>query len=151
MSLQSLFRFGDSQFIYEILNLVSLWWYSFRWNGSVQEFNLPDSKVVLLDCQFHSCIANALEDCPNVPGKVRSVIGCDSNIIHLLSTLVSLDNWVQILAHEAWKSRHRSAKALCKSPVGKRCASKIESKHFLWHLVRHLQKMVSLRAVKFAE
>ena len=59
---------------------------------SAQEFNLPDSKVALFDRQFQSCIANALEDCPKVPGKVRSVIGCDSNIIHVLSTMVSLDN-----------------------------------------------------------
>ena len=47
------------------------------------------------DCQFQSCIANALEDCPNVPGKIRSVIGCDSNNINVLSTLVSFDNWVK--------------------------------------------------------
>ena len=50
---------------------------------------------------FQFCIAIALEDYPSVPGEVCNIIGCDSNIIHVLSTLVSFYNWVQVLAHEA--------------------------------------------------
>ena len=50
--------------------------------------------------QFQSCLQNTLEDCPNVPGEVRSIIGCDSNVVHALSTLVSFDDCVQVLTHE---------------------------------------------------
>ena len=135
---------GSSEF-------VRLWRYSLGWNGSTLEFNLSDSKVELFDCQFQSCLANAFEDCPNVPGKIRSVIGCNSNVIHVLSTLVSLDNWDQVLAHETWESRQRSAETLCKSFVGKCSASKIEYMHIHRTLVRHLQAMISVRAVKFKE
>ena len=65
---------------------------------------MSDSEVALLNCQFQSCLANTPEDCPNVPRKVRSISGCNSKIIHVLSTLVSFDNWVQVLAHEARKA-----------------------------------------------
>ena len=62
---------------------------------------------------------NALEHFPTVPDKVRSLDGCKSKIVHVLDTLVSLDIWVPVLRHEAWNSRQRSAKALCKSFVSK--------------------------------
>ena len=130
---------------------MSLWLYSLGLNGSAHEMNLPDTKVAFSDRQFQSCIANALEDCPSVQGKVRSIIGCDSNIIRKLSTLARFDNWVQVLAHAARKSRHRSVETLCKSFVGISSASKIECKHFHRTLVRYLQAMLSLRAVKLAE
>ena len=133
------------------MNFPSLRWYSFWWNCSSWELNLSDSKMAFLYCQLQSCLANALEDCPNVPGKVRSIIGCNSNVVYVLSTLVSFDDWVQVLTHETWKSRHRSAKTLCKSFIGKSSASKIERKHFHCPLVRHLQTVISLGAIQFAE
>ena len=86
--------------------------------------------MALLDCQFQSRLANALENCPNAPGKVRSIIGCDANVVHVMGTLVSFDNWVQVLRLETLKSRHRSAKTLCKSFVGKGSAGEIECKYF---------------------
>ena len=99
-------------------------------------------------------MANALEDCPNVPGKVRSIIGCNSDIDYVMSTLVSRGNWVQLLAHETRKRRRRSAKTLCKSFVRIVSASKIECKHFhrtyfcdfSLSFLRHLIQVVFLRS-----
>ena len=65
-----------------------------------------------------------LEDCPNVPDEVRSIVGCNSNFVQSLGTLVSFDNWVEVPVHEARKGRHRSAKTLCKFFVGKNSSSK---------------------------
>ena len=104
-----------------------------------------------LNYQFQSCLAIALEDWPNVPGNIRNNVGCNPNIVHILSTFVSLDNCVQVFTHETSKSRHKSAENLCKSILGKNSASKNECKHFDWTLVRHLQTVVSLRAIKLAE
>ena len=59
-----------------------------------------DPEVAFLNYQFQSYLANALEDCPNVPDEVRSFISCDSNVVYVLSTLISFDNWVQVLTHE---------------------------------------------------
>ena len=101
--------------------------------------------MALVDCQFQSCLADAIR------AKVRSIIGCDCNVVHVLNTVVSFDNWVQVLAHEARKSRHRSAETLFKSFVGKSSAGKTECKHSHRALVRHLQAVISLRAIKLAE
>ena len=148
---KTFFRFGESQFVYEVLNFLSLWWYPLRWNDSAKEFNFSDSKVALFNCQFQFCWVYALEDCPNVPGKPRSINGYNSNVVHVLSTLVSVNNWVQVFAHEALKSRHRSVDTLWKSFVGKGSAGKIECEHFHWVLVRHLQTVINLEAIKLAE
>ena len=67
---------------------------------------------------------NVLEDCPTVPDKILSMLGCNPNINHILRTLVNLDNCVQVLAYAAWKSRHRSAETLWECFAGKRSASK---------------------------
>ena len=56
--------------------------------------------MAIFDRHFNSCLADALEDCPNVPGEVRSHIGGDSNVAHVLSTLASLKDWVQVHTHE---------------------------------------------------
>ena len=111
------------------------------------DFNLSDSEMATLDCQFQSRLTTAPKDCQNVLGQVHSNIGCDSNVVHIMSTLVSFDYWVQLLAHETWKSRHRFSEILCKSFLGKSSASKNECKHFHWPLVRHLQTVVILDAV----
>ena len=63
-------------------------------------------------------------DCPNVPGMMRSIVGCNSNIVHFLSTLVNLDNRVQALAHKTWKSKHGLTKTLWNCFVGKSSAGK---------------------------
>ena len=86
--------------------------------------------MTFFNCQFQCCLANALEDCSDVPGKVRSFIGCDSNVVYVLGTLISFDYWVQVLTHETSKSKHRSAKTLCESFLGKSFASNNECKHF---------------------
>ena len=85
--------------------------------------------MALFSCQFYSCLANSLEDYPNVPDKVPSIFGCNFNIVHVLTTLASLDNWVQVLTHEAQKSRYRSVETLCKSFIGKSSARKVECEH----------------------
>ena len=82
-----------------------------------------------------------------IPRKIRSIIGWKSNIIHALSTLVSLNNWVQVIAHETRKTRHGSAETLCKSFLGKSSASRIEREHFHWPLDHHLQAVISLEAI----
>ena len=56
--------------------------------------------MALLEFLFQSHLVNALENCPNNPGNVGSIIGCDFKVVHLLSTLVNLDDWVQVVAHE---------------------------------------------------
>ena len=60
--------------------------------------------MVFLNCQLQSCLANALEDCADVPGEVSSNITCDSNVIYVLSTLVSFDDWVELFTHETRKA-----------------------------------------------
>ena len=86
--------------------------------------------MVLFISQFQPRLVNALEGYPNNPGKIRSSGGCNSKIVLEVITLVSLDNWVQVLAHEAWKRRHRSAKTFWKFFVGKSSGSKNECTHF---------------------
>ena len=103
------------------------------------------------DCQFQSCSVNSLKYCPKVPVKIPTIVGCNPNIILVLSTMVSFDNWVQVLAQNGWKSRHQSAEILWKSTVGKSSATKIECQHFHWRWVRHEQTVINLRARKFAE
>ena len=78
-----------------------------------------------------------------VPGKILSVVGCRCNIVHLLSTLVSFDNWVQVLAHETQKFKRRSAEILSKSFVGNRSADKNDCKQFQWPLLCLPQTMIA--------
>ena len=66
---------------------------------------MSDSKVAFLNCQFQSCLAIVLEYCSDVLGQVRSIIGCDCNVVHVMRTLVSLDDWVQVLKHENLKKQ----------------------------------------------
>ena len=108
---------------------------------------MSNSEVAFLNCQFQRWLVNTLEDCPKVPGEVRSFIGCDSKVVHVLSRLVSFDNWVQVLTHGTWKSGHRSAKSLCKSFVGKSSASEIECELFHCLLIRHLQAVIKMGTV----
>ena len=122
-----------------------LWIFRARGEMPSGEIVLPRNSKCLtpkkpfFNCQFQSCLAKALKNCPNVAGKIRTIIGCKPNVIHALSTLISLDNCVQLLAHEGGKGRYRSAKSFCKSPVGKGSAGEIECKHFRWPSVRHRQ------------
>ena len=107
--------------------------------------------MALLYCQFQSCWANALEDSRKFPGEFRSIVGCNPNVVHVLNTLVSFNNWVELLTYRTWKGRHGLAQTLCKSFVGRSSASKIECKQFRWPLVRHLQIVMTLRPVWSAE
>ena len=134
----------------KVVDFPSLWWDSIWSNCPSKEFNLSDTKMALLYCQFLSCVVNELEDCPSVPGKFRSIAGYNNDVVHVLKTLVSLDNWVQVLAHETWRGTHRSAKTLCESLVGKNSASKSKRKQFHWPLVRHLQTVIRLGAMELA-
>ena len=55
------------------------------------KFNLSDSELAILKCQLQSSfLTKAREDCPNVPGEIGSIIGSDSIIIHVMSTLAAL-------------------------------------------------------------
>ena len=65
--------------------------------------------------------------------------------------LVSFDDWVQVLAHEAQKRRHRSTKIFWESFVCKNSASGIECKHSYRWVVRHLETVVCLGAIEFSE
>ena len=107
--------------------------------------------MALFCSKFQPCLANALQEYPNVPDKIISIVGCLSKLVHILSKLVSLEHWFQVLTHEARKSRHRSAETLCEFSVRKSSASKNECKHFHRPLVRHLQTVMSLGAVELAE
>ena len=107
--------------------------------------------MALFNYLFQSCLASALEDSPNVLEKVRSIVGCSSNIVHVLSTLVTFDNWIQVLTQEARKSRHRSAETLCKSFVGESFAIKTDCELFHSPLNRHLQTVIDLGAIELAE
>ena len=49
----------------------------------------------IVSFQFQSCLANALEGCRSVPCKVRSIVGCNPNVVHVLSLFVSFVNWVE--------------------------------------------------------
>ena len=106
------------------MDFSCLRWVFFSWNCFSYDFNLSDSETALSVCQFQYCLANELEDCPNVPGKVHSILDCNSNVVQVLSTLVNFDNWVQRLVHAIWKGRERSAVTLCMSFVGKNSSSK---------------------------
>ena len=88
---------------------------------------------------------------PECSGKVRIIVDCNPNIVHVLSTLVSFDNCVQILAHETWKNWHRPVSTMCKSSVNIGSAGKIECKRFHWPLVRHRQTVIGLWAIKLSE
>ena len=55
------------------------------WDGSAKEFNLFALKLPLFLCHFQFCSTNAFRDCPDVPGMISSNIGCNPNIIHVLS------------------------------------------------------------------
>ena len=133
------------------MNFVRLQSDSSGRNGSTGKFNLFDSKMALFHCQFQSCLQTTLEDWPNVPGEISSIVTCNSKIMHILSILVGFENWVQVIAHEASKNNHRSANTLRKAFAGKRSASKIGWKHFHWPLVPHLQTVTSLGEIKFPE
>ena len=113
-----------------------------------KDINLSESELAFLFCQFQSCLANALEGGPD---KFRSLVGSNPNFVHVLSTLFSFDNWVQVLTYETLKSTHRSAETLGISSVGRGSASKIECKHFCWPLVQHLQTVIRLTKIEFAD
>ena len=116
-----------------------------------QDIQLLWRQLVFLFCQFQPFLAKAIDDCLNVPCMLRSQVGCNPNIVHVLSILVSFDNWVKVLAQEALKNRHISAEALCNFLSCKCSASKFEGGRFHLPLVRHLQTMISLGAVDLAE
>ena len=86
--------------------------------------------MTFFNCQLQSCLANALEDCPNVLGKVLSIGDWNSNVVYVSGTLVSFEKWVQVLTHETWKGRHISTKSLCMSFISKSSAGKIEMQAF---------------------
>ena len=146
-----MFLLGECEFAEKVLKVPSWRWSSLSWSGSAYEFILSDCRIALLCCLFSSCLADALEDCPNVLGKIRSNIGCNPNIVHVLSTMVNFDNWVQVLTHKTRENRHRSVETFCKSLLRNSSASNFDWKHFHWPLVRHLQTVIRLGAVQLAE
>ena len=83
--------------------------------------------MALFYCYFQSRLSNTLEDCPNVPVRIRSVFGCTSNTVHILSTLVNFDNWVQIVAHKTWECRHWYNQTLWKISKAKVLTAKLKA------------------------
>ena len=112
-----------------------------------KELNLYVPKRTLFDCKFQCCFANALRECRDVKGKFRSFDFRNSNVNHILSTLVCLESWVQVLAHEAWKCWDRSAETLLESFVGNHSAGEIEYRLHHWRLVHHPQTVLWLGAI----
>ena len=78
------FWFGESEFARNALRFPSLPWEPFWWKGSAMDFKSSDSKIAFFYCQFQTCLANLLGECPNVQGSVRSMIGCNPNIVHVI-------------------------------------------------------------------
>ena len=101
--------FGNLKLLRKLLSLVSLCLNLSRPNGPAKQMNLSDSKVDFLFCPIQSCLANALEDFPNVPGKLLCIVIRNPSFVQVRSTLIILDNCVLVLAHEIWKCRQRSA------------------------------------------
>ena len=95
-----LFPIGRNCVCQKISDFSELAVNSLCWNGPAKELNLFDSKMALLYFQFQSCLANALENCLVAPGKIRIIVGCTHKIVHVLSTLVSFDNWIGVFTHE---------------------------------------------------
>ena len=104
--------------------------------------------MALVYCQFQSFFANGLEDFSSFPGEIRGNLSCNPNMVHVLSAFVSLDDCTQILAHTAWKYRHRSARSFSQSFIGQKSAGEFECSPFYWPVVHHLQTVMCLGAIE---
>ena len=71
-----------------------------RGNGSSEEVNFCSAKMTFVHRQYKACPLNAFESCSQVGTEVVSVIGCYADIVHILSTLVRLDDFVKVIYHE---------------------------------------------------
>ena len=87
---------NDFQFCELVVN-------SFWCDRHTDNIILSDSTMTVFYCQFQSCFANAIENSANLPGKLLSMSRCNLNIIYVLSTRDSLDNWIKVVALEARK------------------------------------------------
>ena len=54
-------------------------------------------------CQFKACFLNAFECCSQVSNEKVSILSCDADILHLLGTLIRLNNFIEIFSHETRK------------------------------------------------
>ena len=136
------FFFWETHFAVVVFHFVSLCRFLFRWDGPTNKFDFFDSKRTLFFGEFHSGFSSGLNDSSNFSGEIRSIVGCKSDIAYVFSVLVDVDNWVQVLTHESWEGRNRSAEASRNSSDDKNFAGKNEGKHFQWRLFRHLRTKV---------
>ena len=51
-------------------------------------------------CQLKAYLMVAFESLSQVGNKVVSVIGCNANVVHVLSTLVRFDDFVKVFFHK---------------------------------------------------
>ena len=103
-----------------------------------------------LFCQSQSCLHYAIQGCPFVPRKVRSIVVCNLKIIHALSTLVNFVNWVKyprMSFEKADRGLPRPCASLfyAKFLLGKKC--------ILFHgrFIRHVETVISLGEIELAE
>ena len=77
--------------------------YSIGCDGSSEEFNLSDTEVAFLNCEFLASFADAFEDCSDVLDELFRCAGGNSNIVYVLGTLVCFNDGVELPPHEARK------------------------------------------------
>ena len=53
--------------------------------------------MTFVHCQFKACLLGAFEGCSQVDSEVVSVIGSKADVVHILSTLVRLDDFIKVL------------------------------------------------------
>ena len=93
------------------------------------------TKGTFVHCQFEACPLNAFKSWSQVRNEVVSVIDCNANVVHILSTLVRFDDFVKVFSHENWEC----GQALCQTSLCKCATNKFKGHYLYWALVRHLQ------------
>ena len=75
-----------------------------------------------MHCELKTCLLDALEGCSQVGDKV-GIIGCKADVVHVLSTPVRLDYFIEVFPHEAGNCGKLPTKALYQTTVCRICVA----------------------------
>ena len=107
--------------------------------------------MTFVHCKFKACLMNTIEGCSLVGNEVVGIIGDDTDVVHILSTLIRFQKFVEVFPHKARKPIKCPALALCPTFTCKMKTSEVECEHLYWPLVGHLKPVRCLSTVQFAD
>ena len=113
-------------FFKKILHVLFLRFNALWGNRSSEEITFCGTEMTFVHCQFKACFLNAFEGCSQVGDEMISIVGCDAVIVHVLGTLVYLNDFIKVFSDETGECGQCPTKALLQTTVCKYAACKVE-------------------------